>query len=129
MSIRFPEINISQCMYAFANTVTNPPVDYASGDPWYGYGGWGDPAKVFMEASTLAAPRLRAAVAIKPSHLITPQCDSSHCGKSQRYLSRISVTAVRGSGRCVMRSQRLIPLDSPTVAISWNRPYWPSSSA
>ena len=40
MSIRFPEINISQCMYAFANTVTNPPVDYASGDPWYGCGGW-----------------------------------------------------------------------------------------
>ena len=30
-------VTYSQCMYAFGNTVTNPPVDYAFGDPWSGY--------------------------------------------------------------------------------------------
>jgi hypothetical protein len=30
-------IAYSQCMYAFGNTVTNPPIVYAFGGPWYGY--------------------------------------------------------------------------------------------
>ena len=37
-------IAYSQCMYAFGNTVMNPPVVYALGNPWYGYAGpWGGP--------------------------------------------------------------------------------------
>jgi Glycine-zipper domain len=37
-------IAYSQCMYAFGNTVTNPPVAYAFGSPWYGYADpWGGP--------------------------------------------------------------------------------------
>lgn len=37
-------IAYSQCMYAFGNTVTNPPVAYAFADPWYAYAGpWGGP--------------------------------------------------------------------------------------
>ena len=30
-------IAYAQCMYAFGNTVTNPPVDFAFGNPWSGY--------------------------------------------------------------------------------------------
>ena len=42
------DIAYSQCMYAFGNTVTNPPVAYAYaypwyGGPWYGSAGWGNP--------------------------------------------------------------------------------------
>ena len=37
-------IAYSQCMYAFGNTVTNPPVAYAFGGPWYGSADpWGGP--------------------------------------------------------------------------------------
>jgi len=37
-------IAYAQCMYAFGNTVTNPPVAYAFGGPWYGWGGpWDGP--------------------------------------------------------------------------------------
>lgn len=37
-------IAYSQCMYAFGNMVTNPPVAFAFADPWYAYAGpWGGP--------------------------------------------------------------------------------------
>ena len=37
-------IAYAQCMFAFGNMVTNPPVAYASDNPWYGYADpWGGP--------------------------------------------------------------------------------------